>query len=98
MVAGPHGDATGADDQATACAWIAQEDREALQVLPDEAWQDRGDDGLEAQGAVRHPVAQCTGNALSKNLDRSAQDPKAKGLMVVAGALTLLFGSQETSD
>src|SRR5271166_3185402 len=41
---------------AAACAWFAQEDRGALQVLPDEARPDRGDDGLEAQGTVRHPV------------------------------------------
>src|SRR6185437_6472923 len=82
MAAGPHGGATGADDQAAACAWAAQEDREALQVLPDEARPDCGDDCFEAQGTVRHPVSERAGNALSRNLDHSAQDRKAKGLTV----------------
>src|SRR5262245_48555860 len=80
MAAGPHGGATGADDQAAACARVAQEDREALQVLLDEARPDRGDDRFEAQGTVRHPVSERAGNALIPNLDRSAQDPEAKGL------------------
>src|SRR3954470_18090646 len=82
MSAGPIGGAVGADDQATACAWFAQEDREALQVRPDEARQDRGNDGLEAQGTVRHPVSEWAGNSLIQNLDHSAQDPKAKGLIL----------------
>src|SRR3954452_9257475 len=80
MAAGPIGGAVGADDQAAACAWFAQEDRQALQVLPDEARPDRRDDRLEAQGTVRHPVSERAGNALSRNLDHSAQDPEAKGL------------------
>src|SRR5512143_3262786 len=81
MAAGPHGGATGADDQAAACAWVAQENREALQVLPDQARPDPGDNGLEAQGAVRHPVPECPGSSLSQDLDHSAQNPNAKGLM-----------------
>src|SRR4051794_18946525 len=80
MAAGPIGGATGADDQAAAGAWPAQEDREALQVLPDEARPGRGNDRLEAQGTVRHPVPECASNSLSQNLDHPAQDPDAKGL------------------
>src|SRR3954451_1381800 len=80
MAAGPHGGATGADDQAAACAWVTQGDREALQVLPDQARPDRGDDRFEAQRTVRHPFSERTGNDLSRNLDHSAQDPEAKGL------------------
>src|SRR5258708_5384151 len=83
MAAGPHRGATGAADQAAARAWSAQEDREALQVLPDEARQDRGDNSLEGQRAVRHPVSECASNSLRQNLDHSAQDPKAKGLMTL---------------
>src|SRR3954468_7063740 len=78
MAAGPPGGAAGADDQTPARAWPAQEDREALQVLPDEARPDRGDDRPEAQRTVRHPVSQRAGNALSRGLDHSAQDPEAK--------------------
>src|SRR3954454_9506549 len=80
MAAGTHGGVTGADDQAAACAWVTQEDREALQVLPDQARPDRGDDRFEAQRTVRHPFSERTGNDLSRNLDHSAQDPEAKGL------------------
>jgi hypothetical protein len=39
-------------------AWFAQEDRQALRVLPDQARNDRGDNGLEIQRAVYHHLSQ----------------------------------------
>src|SRR3954454_17594913 len=94
MAAGTHGGVTGADDQAAACAWVTQEDREALQVLPDQARPDRGDDRFEAQRTVRHPFSERTGNDLSRNLDHSAQDPEAKGLNTGEDAASAAGGSR----
>src|SRR5712671_336402 len=98
MVAGPIGGAIGADDQAAACARLAQEDREALQVLPDKARPDRGDDGLEAQGTVRHPVPECASNSLSQDLDQSAQDPNGKGLTHEFTAVTSYYQAHTNHD
>jgi hypothetical protein len=54
----PIGDVSGADDQGAACARSARGDQEARQALPEEARPERGNDSLEAQGAVHHPVSE----------------------------------------